>query len=376
MADYNPRIKEIEDELKKTKYNKKTQYAIGLMKAKLAMLKDKEQARAGKKSLHQGYAVKKSGDATVIMIGFPSSGKSTLLNSLTNAQSQVAAYEFTTLNVVPGMMEYKGAKIQVLDVPGILSGAASGKGRGREVLSVMMSADFVIMLIDVNRPEALEAIKKEINDAHLRLNQVKPDVKIKKTMRGGIRIGKTVPLPELNDETIKAIMMEFKLNNADVLIRSPLTADQFIDVVEGNKRYLPGVIVMNKIDVSDPTITNTETKENKDKLVKLAKEYHVDVCISADKKINLSALKDMIFDRMNFIRIYCKEVNKKADLGEPMILRKGNTLRTMCERLHKDFVMNFRFAKVWGKSVKYEGQKVVKLDHFLADGDVVELHIG
>ena len=71
-----------------------------------------------------------------------------------------------------------------------------------------------------------------------------------------------------------------------------------------------------------------------------------------------------------------REVNKKADLGEPMILRKGNTLRTMCERLHKDFVMNFRFAKVWGKSVKYEGQKVVKLDHFLADGDVVELHIG
>lgn len=372
MADYNPRIKEIEDELKKTKYNKKTQYAIGLMKAKLAMLKDKEQARAGKKSLHQGYAVKKSGDATVILIGFPSSGKSTLLNSLTNAQSQVAAYEFTTLNVVPGMMEYKGAKIQVLDVPGILSGAASGKGRGREVLSVMMSADFVIMLIDVNRTEALEAIKKEINDAHLRLNQIKPDVKIKKTMRGGIRIGKTVPLPELNDETIKAIMMEFKLNNADVLIRSPLSADQFIDVVEGNKRYLPGVIVMNKIDIADTAITSND----KDKLLKLAKEYHVDVCISADKKINLPALKDMIFDRMNFIRIYCKEVNKKADLGEPMILRKGNTLRTMCERLHKDFVMNFRFAKVWGKSVKYEGQKVVKLDHHLADGDIVELHIG
>ena len=87
MADYKDQIKAIEDEISKTKYNKRTQFAVGLMKAKLAALKEKEVARSSKKSVHQGYSVRRTGDATVIMIGFPSSGKSTLLNAITNANS-------------------------------------------------------------------------------------------------------------------------------------------------------------------------------------------------------------------------------------------------------------------------------------------------
>mgnify|MGYP003993416231 FL=1 len=124
MVDYVEKIKELEDELKKTKYNKKTQHHIGLTKAKLAQLKEKQISRGkgGKKG--EGYSVRKAGDASVILIGFPSAGKSTLLNSVTGADSPVAEYEFTTLDVVPGMLEHKDAKIQILDVPGIVAGAA------------------------------------------------------------------------------------------------------------------------------------------------------------------------------------------------------------------------------------------------------------
>lgn len=371
MADYKDQIKAIEDEISKTKYNKRTQFAVGLMKAKLAALKEKEVARSSKKSVHQGYSVRRTGDATVIMIGFPSSGKSTLLNAITNANSEVGAYEFTTLDVVPGLLEYKGAKIQVLDVPGIVSGAASGRGRGKEVLSVMQSADMVLVLIDVLRPQAREVILREIYDSHLRLNQRRPDIRIKKTIRGGIRIGRTVPTPELDNETIVGILKEFRISNADVLIRTAVNADQFIDAIEGNKKYVPGMTIMNKIDVEDSDITSN----NVDKLVELEQKYNVDIAISADKKINLEKLKEIIFQRMNFIRIYCKEVGKKADMVAPMIMREGDTLRTMCERLHKDFIKKFKFARIWGKSVKYEGQKIVKLEHFLKDGDVVEIHI-
>ena len=110
------KIKELEEELRKTKYNKKTQHHIGKLKAKIARLKEDIEVKKKGKGKSEGYSVKKSGDATVIMIGFPSVGKSTILNALTNARSKVAAYDFTTLDVIPGLLEYKQAKIQLLEI--------------------------------------------------------------------------------------------------------------------------------------------------------------------------------------------------------------------------------------------------------------------
>lgn len=80
-----------------------------------------------------GFEVAKTGDARVGFVGFPSVGKSTLLSNLAGVYSEVAAYEFTTLTTVPGCIKYKGAKIQLLDLPGIIEGAKDGKGRGRQV---------------------------------------------------------------------------------------------------------------------------------------------------------------------------------------------------------------------------------------------------
>ena len=82
-----------------------------------------------------GFDVSKSGDARVALVGFPSVGKSTFLSKITKTKSEVAAYSFTTLTAIPGVLEYGGAEIQILDLPGIIEGAAEGKGRGRQVIS-------------------------------------------------------------------------------------------------------------------------------------------------------------------------------------------------------------------------------------------------
>ena len=122
MATISEQIKEIEAEILKTQKNKATEFHIGKLKAKIAALKrDQEKQAAAQGGGGVSYAVKKSGNATVGLIGLPSVGKSTILGALTGKESEVAAYAFTTLTVIPGMLKHKFADIQILDMPGIIA---------------------------------------------------------------------------------------------------------------------------------------------------------------------------------------------------------------------------------------------------------------
>ncbi len=363
MAKYDDKIKELEEQVAKTKYNKKTQHAIGLYKAQIAKLKESREARSSGGGKGHGYQVRKTGDGTVILLGFPSVGKSTLLNKLTDANSEIGAYEFTTLDVVPGIMKYKHADIQICDMPGIVKGAASGRGRGKEVLATLQSADLILILLDVASPVHRKVIEKEIFDAHVRINQQKPDVKIIKKSRGGLSIGKTVTQTYLSIQTIKDILRTFRINNADVVIRQNLTDDQLIDVIEANKIYVPAIVIFNKIDMIP-----------KEELEKLKKAYFPDLCISAQKENHIGDLKDLIFNKLNLMRIYLKEPAKEADLKVPLIMSVNCNVRDVCNKLHRDFVKKFKFARVWGKSAKFGGQKLM-LKHRLKDSDILELHL-
>lgn len=364
MPDYDSEIKRLEEELANTKYNKRTQHAIGLLKAKIAKLREKAEERRKQGKKGEGYAVRRSGDASVILVGFPSVGKSTLLNALTNAKSETADYAFTTTTVIPGMMEYGFAKIQILDVPGILKGASDGTGRGKEVLSVLRSADMAIIVVDINHPEHLPIILEEVRNTNIRINQHKPDVRIRKTVRNGIRIGKTVRLDNLSDETIIAILKEFRINNAEVLIREPISDDQLIDIVEGNKVYMPAVIVLSKADTVSP-----------EEAERIRRETGADVAVSARTGSGIDDLKKIIFDKLGFIRIFLKQPGKEPDLEEPLIMKSGSTIKDVCEKLHKDFVARFKFARVWGSSSRFPGQKLLSSHHVLADNDVLEIHL-
>lgn len=363
MAGYEAKIKELEERISKTKYNKKTQGAIGLYKAQLAKLKEREATRGSGGGGGQGWEVRKTGDGTVILLGFPSAGKSTLLNVLTEAKSEVGAYAFTTLTCIPGVMQYKHAKIQILDVPGIVKGAATGKGRGKEVLASMRSADLCLILLDATRPKEYEVILKEVYDTNIRLNQRKPDVKITKTAKDGIKVGSTVKLTKINAETIKTILKEFKINNADVVLREDITIDQFIDCIEDNKKYMPSITIINKSDLVKPS-----------ELKKLMKEYDANLAISASKKEHIDELKELIFKKLDLIRIYLKEPGKPADMEVPLIMFRKSKVRDVCLKLHKDFLDKFRFARIWGRSAKFDGQKVMTR-HSLKDGDIVEIHL-
>ena len=135
MSDAERRIADIEAEMARTQKNKATMSHLCALKARLAALKrtvTEQQTKKGSKP-GEGFDVRATGDARVGFIGFPSVGKSTLLTQLTGVESEAADYEFTTLTCIPGVMYHKGARVQILDLPGIIEGAKDGKGRGRQV---------------------------------------------------------------------------------------------------------------------------------------------------------------------------------------------------------------------------------------------------
>ena len=357
------KIKKIEDDMHRTQINKKTEHHIGLLRAKLARLRQEQEEQQSRRSGGGvGYDVKKSGDGTVVLIGLPSVGKSTLLNRLTNAKSKVAAYQFTTLDVVPGLLEHKGARIQVLDLPGIIQGASSGKGLGKRVLAVARNADLVLFVVDVFQPEARALLERELRNTGIRVDESPPNVVIEPTTAGGIALTTTVKLTKMTEQTVKDILRVYDVNSARVVIREDVTDEQLIDVLVGTRSYMPSLTIMNKIDLVNAGFTNELTS-------KLPYRF---IPVSAESDINVSALKEEIYKRLDFVRIYMRRRSGETDFEEPMIIRNGSSVLEVCNKVHRNIKDEFRYALIWGKSAKFGGQRV-GITHRLMDEDIITL---
>jgi small GTP-binding protein len=360
--DIYEQISNIEKEIRETPYHKGTERHIGILKARSAKLKneiiDKETKSHGSGG-SGGFGLKQTGDATCVLVGFPSVGKSTLLNTLSAANSKVAPYAFTTLTVIPGMMDYKGAKIQILDVPGLISGAASGKGKGKSVLAVARNSDLVIFMIEANHYEQLKILEQELYESGVRLNQKPPQASWVKMDRGAIKLILGVPFLTISKAQIEEIAKEFRIGNAEITISEDLNIDQLIDVFIGNRAYLPSLTVVNKVD----TLPIEEIQSIRERGW---------IPISADQKIGLDDLREKIWEKLEFIRIYLKPKEGSEDREKPMILKKGQTVRNVHERISHEVGEIVKEGRIWGKSVKYNGQ-IVGLGHELADEDTLML---
>ncbi len=351
------RIKEITEELAGTKRHKGTEHHIGLLLARRAKLQREVMDKASKKGGGSGYDIKKQGDATVVIVGFPSAGKSTLISKITDAKSKIAAYEFTTLECIPGIMKYKKARIQILDIPGIIAGAQEGKGRGREVLSVARKADLILILLDGTKSGQYEMIDKELSEVGIRMGQHPPDVDIKKEIRGGIYIITARKLTKISKQEIIAILNEYGIHNATITIKENIDGGQLIDVLERNRIYNEKLIVVNKTDLTGG----------------IPKNFPKDsIAISANSGEGIEKLKEEIYKKLKFMQVFAKSRAKGVDREEPMMLKVGDTIRNFVSNLPREYRKNFKYALVWGKSVKFPGQRV-GLEHVLKDGDIVHV---
>lgn len=344
MSDFQKQIEDIEKEIRETPYHKGTEHHIGILRARLSRIKDKMldsviRAKGGGGGI--GYAVKHQGDATIVLVGPPSVGKSTLLNALTNAQSKVAPYEFTTVSVIPGMMEYKNAMIQILDVPGLIEGAEVGKGRGKEVLSVVRGCDLLLFITEVGKIDAIDRIKNVLEKNGIRIDKNKPDIKIDKKLQGGLSIFSNIR-QSISKDTVKEIVMEMGIKNADVTIKEKVTMEHLLDSLSRNRVYVPSISVINKIDLS-----NNKSIEKGDILP-----------ISAENGYNLDKLRELVWNKLNFITVYLVKPDNAPNFEDPLVVKYGTKLSEMLEKLGTGFSENMTYAKIWGSGAKFPGQEV------------------
>lgn len=197
---------------------------------------------------------------------------------------------------------YNDTKIQLLDLPGIIEGAAHGKGRGREVIAVARTSDVVLMVLDaakegVSNHRAI--LERELETVGLRLNKHPPDVTLVKKKTGGVKFNATVPLTKLGEDpqkTVLGILHEYRLHNVELLVRQDITSDELIDVINGNRKYIRCLYAYNKVDAI--TIEEIDT---------LARQPH-SVVISVHARLNLDYLLERLWHYMGLIRIYTKYV--------------------------------------------------------------------
>jgi len=357
------KIMEIEAEMARTQKNKATASHLGMLKARLAKLKrELITPKGGGSSTGEGFDVAKTGDARIGFVGFPSVGKSTLLSNLAGVYSEVASYEFTTLTTVPGVIHYKGSKIQLLDLPGIIEGAKDGKGRGKQVIAVARTCSLIFIVLDVLKPLGdKKIIERELEGFGIRLNKSPPNIHYRQKEKGGINFQTMVKQSELDGEMVKKILAEYKIHNADVILKEDCSSDDLIDVVEGNRVYVPCIYLLNKIDQIS--------------VEELDIIYKIPHClpISAHHKWNFDDLLEKLWDYLKLTRIYTKPKGLVPDYTAPIVLCKESpTVEDFCNKIHKTLLQNFKHALVWGTSVKHNPQSVGK-DHVLHDEDVVQI---
>ncbi len=346
------RIKALEEMLSKAPSHKGAEKLRAGIKQKLSKQRELLQKEKAKKGGGRAISVKKEGAAQIALVSLPNAGKSMLLSKLTNAKVVVADYDFTTRMPQVGIMDYKGVKIQVVEIPAFYKGYAYSE-LGPSFMAIIRNADLVIALLDSTKDTAgqKKIINSEFEKAQIKINADPPPIKVKKSSTGGISFVNQHNIKATSAEMIR-LLHENSMHNVVVDFYGKVTIEDLADAINESLVYKRCIYVQSRSDLVE------EPKKP---------------CISCKTRGGLEELKKKIWKKLSIIKVYTKSPGKPKDFP-PIALKKGSKVKDLATGIHKDFLKKFRFARVWGKSAKFNGQ-TVGLEHTLKDEDVVELHL-
>lgn len=191
------------------------------------------------------------------------------------------------------------------------------------------------------------------------------NIYLKPKKAGGVKINFQNPPKYLDDKMVYSILRDYKLLNAEVMIRDDeATVDDLIDVImKDHRKYIKCLYVYNKID-----------SVSLDFLDKLAREPNT-VVMSCELDLGIRDVVDRCWKELALIRIYTKRKGIDPDFSEALIVRSNSTIEDVCDRIHRTLKDTFKYALVWGASARHVPQRV-GLSHSVADEDVVYIVSG
>ncbi|MGQ9672374.1 MAG: GTPase [Candidatus Aminicenantales bacterium] len=305
------KIKYLEEMMATIPKHKGTEKLQALLKTKMAKLKASLQMRPSIARHGPSFHIEKSGAGQVAVIGPPNSGKSRLIAALTGAQPEVGDYPYTTRFPFPYMMKFENVRVQLVDTPPL-----SPEDIETDVVELAKAADGILFVLDLSDEDTASIL-----------------------------------------ETILAKLKERRLE---------LAPENFSPASESGRFVKKTLFVANKCEIEG-------AEENFTFLMEYFGEKVPFLAVSAVRGDGLEQLRPRIFSLLDTIRVYSKIPGKKPDLNDPFCLKKGSTVADMARAVHKDFLEQFKFARVWRKSSLQV--QMVNRDFVLEDGDIVELRI-
>ncbi len=229
-----------------------------------------------------------------------------------------------------------------MDIPGLIEGAKEGKGRGREVLSVARAADLLLVMTDIKRVDAFAGMVKELLGAGIRINEERPKVIIEKKTSGGLDVFSNIKL-KLYKETIKDIAREYGIKSGSITLQENVSLDRLFDAFSENRVYVPVIFVINKVD-EEPNYRE-----------QIDGDF---VGISAGKGEGIDELIKEIWKALKFVTVYLVKPEEEIGEGSPIVMKEGDTLKDVAEKIGPDFAASKKIVKIWGVGAKFPGQEM------------------
>jgi ribosome-interacting GTPase 1 len=302
----------LEEMLRTIPKHKGTDHLQADIKRRIKQTKQDATKSAAKTSSH-AYYVKPEGIGQVFLVGPPNSGKSSLLDALTNAKPQIASFPFTTQIYQPGMMRYEDVSIQLVDMPPL-----SPQAPVPWYCSVVRYGNAALLVVSL----ASDDILTEVEDLARMLADGKVVLAARNEPAGQFDTGVAA---------LRTLMVATHAHAPDAAARLELLQE-----VTGQR--WPVVT----LDLEDPA--------------------------------SAEPLRKAIYDMLGLIRTYSKLPGKPPDRADPFVLKAGTTVEVLAGRIHKEMKEGLQYARIWSKDGKIDGLRVPR-DYLLQEGDVAEIHI-